>query len=70
MLEAVNRLLAKLSPARDPYPGLSRAKRHFRKTRAKFYSDFADAIEDGANPFELFSRRYAQSDGAALCHMA
>lgn len=61
MLEAVNRLLAKLSPARDPYPGLSRAKRHFRKMRAKFYSDFADAIEDGANPFELFSRRYARA---------
>ncbi|MFJ2994321.1 hypothetical protein [Pandoraea sp. NPDC087047] len=61
MLEAVNRLLARLSPARDPYPGLAKAKRRFRKTRAKFYSDFADAIEDGANPFELFSRRYVRA---------
>jgi type II secretory pathway component PulF len=61
MIEAANRLLAKLTPARDPYPGLSKAKRQFHKQRAKFYSDFADAIEDGANPFELFSRRYARA---------
>ncbi|AJC15619.1 type II secretion system F family protein [Pandoraea sputorum] len=61
MIEAANRLLAKLSPARDPYPGLTKAKRQFRKSRAKFYSDFADAIEDGANPFELFSRRYTRA---------
>jgi type II secretory pathway component PulF len=61
MLEAANQLLAKLLPARDPYPGLAKAKRYFRKTRAKFYSDFADAIDDGANPFELFSRRYARA---------
>ncbi len=61
MLDAVHRLLARLSPAPDPYPGLAKAKRRFRKSRAKFYSDFADAIEDGANPFELFSRRYTRA---------
>lgn len=61
MLDAVHRLLARLSPAPDPYPGLAKAKRLFRKSRAKFYSDFADAIEDGANPFELFSRRYTRA---------
>lgn len=61
MLDAANRFLAKLSPPRDAYPGLAKAKRQFHKTRAKFYGDFADAIEDGANPFDLFSRRCARA---------
>ncbi|UTH74133.1 type II secretion system F family protein [Chromobacterium sp. IIBBL 290-4] len=29
------------------------------KSRSKFYGDLADSIEDGANPYELFSRKFA-----------
>jgi len=43
---------------KNPYKGLSRAKRKFSKQRAKFYGDIADALDDGANPYHLFSRRY------------
>ncbi len=43
------------------YKGLPSAVRHFAKQRAKFYGDLADALEDGANPFDLFSRKYARA---------
>lgn len=45
----------------NPYAGLSRAKSRFRKIRAKFYGDFADAIDDGANPYELFTQRHQRA---------
>lgn len=61
MMDALRHLFDRFTPARNPYPGLPRARKRFRRTRAKFYGDFADAIEDGANPFDLFSRRYTRA---------
>jgi type II secretory pathway component PulF len=43
------------------YRGLPRAIRIFKKRRVKFYGDFADALEDGANPYDLFSRKFARA---------
>ena len=57
MLQKILDPLVALLPRPKPYQGLSRAKRIFKKGRAKFYGDFADAMDDGANPYELFRRR-------------
>ncbi|GAB3629484.1 Toxin coregulated pilus biosynthesis protein E [Pandoraea terrae] len=57
----LNRWLSKFAPRRAAYPGLPKAIRRFHAIRAKFYGDFADSIEDGANPYDLFSRRYIRA---------
>ena len=43
------------------YRGLSGAVRRFKATRVKFYGDFADSIEDGANPYDLFAQKYKRA---------
>lgn len=49
--------LSDLLPKPTRYPGLAKAKKIFKKNRAKFYGDLADALADGANPYELFRKR-------------
>ncbi|MCY0387854.1 type II secretion system F family protein [Robbsia sp. Bb-Pol-6] len=55
------RARAAVLPRGAAYRGLRAAVRRFHKRRAKFYGDFADALEDGANPFDLFSRKHARA---------
>ena len=57
MIQTLKSRLHRLLPAAEPYPGLGRAIKGLHRRRAKFYGDLADALEDGANPYELFSRR-------------
>ncbi|KUM05606.1 hypothetical protein KIF53_13945 [Chromobacterium subtsugae] len=58
MLNLIKRFFG-IAPAHEQkYAGLAKAKRKFMKLRTKFYGDLADSIEDGANPYELFSHKY------------
>ncbi|MBJ7263340.1 MAG: type II secretion system F family protein [Burkholderiaceae bacterium] len=57
MIENLKTSLQRLLPATDPYPGIKKAIKMLYKRRAKFYGDLADALADGANPYELFKRR-------------
>src|ERR1700731_653282 len=60
MRAAITQMTAQ-SATQKRYRGLSTAIRIMHKRRVKFYGDLADALEDGANPFELFSRKYARA---------
>ncbi|SUX55926.1 type II secretion system F family protein [Chromobacterium vaccinii] len=59
MLSPLKRLFGLAAAGDANHAGLARAKRKFLKLRAKFYGDLADSIEDGANPYELFSQKHA-----------
>ncbi|MEO9387016.1 type II secretion system F family protein [Chromobacterium phragmitis] len=59
MMDGIRQMLRGGAARKQQYAGLARAKRKFLKLRAKFYSDLADSIEDGANPYELFSQKHA-----------
>ncbi|MCD4485203.1 hypothetical protein LQR31_12015 [Chromobacterium vaccinii] len=59
MLDLLKRFLGIAPADESKYAGLAKARRKFLKLRAKFYGDLADSIEDGANPYELFSHKYA-----------
>ncbi len=66
MLKRLRSLGATLASRRKPYQGLGRARRIFTRQRARFYGDFADAMADGANPYELFRRRYSRAHSRKL----
>lgn len=66
MLKRLRSIGASLVSRRKPYQGLARARRKFTKQRARFYGDFADAMADGANPYELFRRRFSRAQSRKL----
>lgn len=43
------------------YRGLPAAVRRFKSMRVKFYGDFADSLEDGGNPHDLFAQKYTRA---------
>ena len=66
MIKYLRAVSASLASRRKPYHGLPRARRIFKKQRARFYGDFADAMADGANPYELFRRRCSRAQSRKL----
>ena len=66
MLKRLRSLGSLLVSKRKPYQGLPRARRIFTRQRARFYGDFADAMADGANPYELFRRRCRRAQSRKL----
>lgn len=66
MLNRLQSVWTSLASRRKPYQGLARARRLFNRQRARFYGDLADAIADGANPYELFRRRCSRAQARKL----